>query len=163
MGRKVFDFTLRGSGPEFEALVAFLTTYKNGDVRKYNEFIRNALMSYFTHISYCESVVKEGGYPLPHLPFGNVNPASSSITGDYKTETVHRSEVSHEHAIQNETIKAPNEPHVEAAPYVHNGTGSKGVIEAEKAANEMSVSDDDIVVTMDASLGSILALDDDIP
>lgn len=157
MGRKVFDFTLRGSGPEYEALVAFLTTYKNGDVRKYNEFIRNALMAYFAHISYCETMVREGGDPLPHLPFGHAKPTSSSNPAEDKTDTAKRNEASYEYAIEKEATMTPMAPHVETNLLLKNSNDS------DRDANETIVSDDDIVVTMDASLGSILALDDDIP
>ena len=51
----------------------------------------------------------------------------------------------------------PMAPHVETNPPLNN------LNDSDRDANETIVSDDDIVVTMDASLGSILALDDDIP
>ncbi|APE04276.1 hypothetical protein BM526_20100 (plasmid) [Alteromonas mediterranea] len=162
MGRRVFDFTLRGSGPEHEALVSFLNTYKNGDVRKYNEFIRNALMAYFTHISYCETAVREGGEPLPHLPFGHVKPNSPSIAVDSEIETVDRNGVVHNNVNEIEAPTKPSVPHVVTEPQTHNHA-NENVREVVSVSNSMNVSDDEVTVIVDDFLGSLLEVDDDIP
>lgn len=147
MTRRTFDFTLRGDTPEIEALSKYLSVLKKADTRRYQSFIKSALQNYYAHVSYCEQSIKEGGTPFLFSGFTSYGNKELITPSNNQIEELDVVQVQHS---EDSEIDEPD-------------TSSSTAEESPSVDADDLDEESDMLATMDASLASILALDEDIP
>lgn len=139
MNRRKLTFELRANTPEMKALHKYLDTLKSNDSRRYNEFIKNALLTYHAHLTNCEKFLTDDFY------LEEIEPAPYNEL----PEQQHREDISQ--TTKKVTSNNNEKQKVDGSSRVNDETSSS------------HIENDNLIVTMDDALAKILFRDDDIP